>query len=375
MRKIYLGLFTMAFFTFSCQAQKDIISGPADKNATVETKNLLKNLKKLTSKGIMFGHQDDLLYGVGWQNEDGQSDVRKVCGDYPAVYGWELGHLELGDSYSLDSVPFDAIRQHIKEVYARGGVNTISWHFNNPLTGGTAWDNSSAEVVKSILPGGSKHDLFKTWMDRFTNFITSLKDEKGVVIPIIFRPLHEHTGSWFWWGQNQCSTTDFITLWHFMVDYLRDVKNIHNLLYCYSASDGFNTVAEYSERYPGNNYIDMVGFDCYQNNIRQKSSLRTTLNQKLSIVAGMAGENNKIAALTEVGFEAIPDTIWWTDFLWKSMENTGISYVLCWRNAWNRTNHYFVPYPGQVSEKDFVDFYNLPETLFQKDITGEALYH
>jgi len=375
MRKIYLGLFTMAFFTFSCQAQKDIISGPADKNATVETKNLLKNLKKLTSKGIMFGHQDDLLYGVGWQNEDGQSDVRKVCGDYPAVYGWELGHLELGDSYSLDSVPFDAIRQHIKEVYARGGVNTISWHFNNPLTGGTAWDNSSAEVVKSILPGGSKHDLFKTWMDRFTNFITSLKDEKGVVIPIIFRPLHEHTGSWFWWGQNQCSTTDFITLWHFMVDYLRDVKNIHNLLYCYSASDGFNTVAEYSERYPGNNYIDMVGFDCYQNNIRQKSSLRTTLNQKLSIVAGMAGENNKIAALTEVGFEAIPDTIWWTDFLWKSMGNTGISYVLCWRNAWNRTNHYFVPYPGQVSEKDFVDFYNLPETLFQKDITGEALYH
>ena len=375
MRKIYLGLFTMAFFTFSCQAQKDIISGPADKNATVETKNLLKNLKKLTSKGIMFGHQDDLLYGVGWQNEDGQSDVRKVCGDYPAVYGWELGHLELGDSYSLDSVPFDAIRQHIKEVYARGGVNTISWHFNNPLTGGTAWDNSSAEVVKSILPGGSKHDLFKTWMDRFTNFITSLKDEKGVVIPIIFRPLHEHTGSWFWWGQNQCSTTDFITLWHFMVDYLRDVKNIHNLLYCYSASDGFNTVAEYSERNPGNNYIDMVGFDCYQNNIRQKSSLRTTLNQKLSIVAGMAGENNKIAALTEVGFEAIPDTIWWTDFLWKSMENTGISYVLCWRNAWNRTNHYFVPYPGQVSEKDFVDFYNLPETLFQKDITGEALYH
>jgi mannan endo-1,4-beta-mannosidase len=374
MRTISLLFIALAISVISCRSQKDVINGPADKNATAETANLLKNLKKLASKGIMFGHQDDLVYGIGWQNEEGQSDVRKVCGDYPAVYGWELGHLELGDAISLDSVQFDAIRQHIKEVYARGGVNTISWHFNNPLTGGTAWDNSSTEVVKSILPGGSKHELFKTWLDKFADFITSLKDDNGVAIPIIFRPLHEHTGSWFWWGQNQCTTHDYIALWRFMSDYLRDVKNIHNLLYCYSASDGFNTIAEYSERYPGNNYIDMIGFDCYQSNIDQKSSLMTSLNQKLTIVAGMASENNKIAALTEVGFESVPDTTWWTDFLWKSIDKTGISYVLCWRNAWNRPKHYFVPYPGQVSEKDFVDFYNLPGTLFQKNITGEGLY-
>jgi hypothetical protein len=374
MRTICLVSIALAISVFSCRSQKDVISGPADKNATPETVTLLKNLKKLTSKGIMFGHQDDLVYGVGWLYDEGQSDVKKISGDYPAVYGWELGHLELGDAISLDSVSFDAIRKHIKEVYIRGGVNTISWHLRNPLTGGTAWDVSSVEVVKSILPGGSKHELFKTYMDKLADFIATLKDDNGVSIPVIFRPLHEHTGSWFWWGQNQCSTADYITLWRFIADYLKDVKNIHNLLYCYSSSDNFNTVADYTERYPGNDYIDMVGFDCYQSNIDQKNTLRTSLNQKLKIIAGMAAENHKIAALTEVGFESVPDPVWWTDFLWKSMENTGISYVLCWRNAWNRPNHYYAPYPGQVSEKDFVDFYNLPGTLFQKDVTGEGLY-
>ena len=80
---------------------------PADKKATKETIALYHNLKKLLNEGIMFGHQDDLAYGVGWKYEPGRSDIKDVTGDYPAVYGFELGRLEMDQPVNLDSVPFD----------------------------------------------------------------------------------------------------------------------------------------------------------------------------------------------------------------------------------------------------------------------------
>ena len=53
-------------------------------------------LKKIPSKGIMLGHHDDTVYGIGWEGEEGRSDVKSVCGDYPAVISFDLGELELG---------------------------------------------------------------------------------------------------------------------------------------------------------------------------------------------------------------------------------------------------------------------------------------
>ncbi len=133
---------------------------PSDKKATKETVNLYHNLKKLLNKGIMFGHQDDLAYGVGWKYVPGKSDVKEVTGDYPAVYGFELGRIELDHRVNIDSVPFDSMRNYIKTVYERGGVITLSWHLNNPLTGKTAWDPAEGTVA-SIFPGGEKMNYIK----------------------------------------------------------------------------------------------------------------------------------------------------------------------------------------------------------------------
>ncbi|MEJ0101955.1 MAG: glycosyl hydrolase [Bacteroidota bacterium] len=108
---------------------------PADNNATKETIQLYRNLKRVINIGILFGHQDDLAYGTGWKYEEGRSDIKDVTGDYPAVYGWELGGIELDHDVNLDSVPFNKMKQFIQDGYRRGGVITISWHLNNPLTG------------------------------------------------------------------------------------------------------------------------------------------------------------------------------------------------------------------------------------------------
>lgn len=115
---------------------------------TTETENLLANLKKVSSKGIMFGHHDDTNYGIGWDGEEGRSDVKSVCGDYPAVISFDLGHIELGDTVSLDNVPFSKIRQEILSQYKRGGMSSLSWHLRNPLTGGDSWDVSDTSRIE-----------------------------------------------------------------------------------------------------------------------------------------------------------------------------------------------------------------------------------
>ena len=114
---------------------------------------LINRLATIQKQGIMIGHQDDPMYGCTWKWEERRSDVKEVCGDYPAVMGFDLGDLELGNDKNLDGVPFDRMRHEIVAQHERGGIVTLSWHTNNPATGKNAW-NCEGEVVSKILPGG-----------------------------------------------------------------------------------------------------------------------------------------------------------------------------------------------------------------------------
>ena len=325
----------------------------------------------------MFGHQDDLAYGVGWKYVPGKSDVKEVTGDYPAVYGFELGRIELDHRVNIDSVPFDSMRNYIKTVHARGGVITLSWHLNNPLTGKTAWDAAEGTVA-SILPGGSKHELYKSWLDKVAAFIVSLKDKNSVPIPVILRLFHELNGNWFWWGGDHCTPEQFKQLWQFTVSYLRDTKNIHQLLYAYN-TDRFNSKEEYLLKYPGDQFTDVLGFDIYQRKGGEEGNgeFLKSADRMLTMLEEIAAEKNKIPALTEFGFGQVPDSTWWTNVLLKAFDHHKISYAFAWRNAGFKPSgqaEFYVPYKGQESEKDFVKFYNQPNILFQKEVTKEHLY-
>ena len=143
----------------------------SDSRATPETQHLYRHLQLLVKKGFMVGHQDDLAYGVNWKYEPGRSDIKEVAGDYPAVYGWDISGLERpGNTNNIDGVPFDKMRGFIQEGYARGGVITLSWHADNPLTGRNAWDTTPGTLA-SILPGGSRHALYKSWLDNAAAYI------------------------------------------------------------------------------------------------------------------------------------------------------------------------------------------------------------
>jgi hypothetical protein len=350
---------------------------PVDKSASKQTKSLYFNLKKLLHKGIMFGHQDDLAYGVEWKYVTGKSDVKEITGDYPAVYGFELGRIELDQPVNIDSVPFDSMRHYIRTVYDRGGVVTLSWHLNNPLTEKTAWD-AAPGTVASILPGGEKNDLYKSWLDKVANFIVSLKGKNGEQIPVVLRLFHELNGNWFWWGKDHCTPEEFKQLWHFTVSYLRDIKNIHQCLYAYN-TDRFNSKEEYLLKYPGNEWVDVVGFDIYQRKggAEGNAAFVKDLNDMLNRIEEIAAANKKIPALTEFGYAQVPDSTWWTNVFYKVLDHHKISYALAWRNAgFNQAGkaEFYVPYKGQISEKDFIKFSKQRNILFQKDLSYKSVY-
>ena len=384
-RNIFTVIFLILFCTTAIGQLASVQSkgafdknnSPADKQATKETIALYRNLKRMAAAGkTLFGHQDDLAYGVGWKYEPGRSDVKEASGDYPAIYGWELGNLEHDLAYNLDSVPFDKMKGFIKEAYNRGSVITISWHMDNPVNGESAWDTTHGGVA-AILPGGAKHEMYKTWLDKFAVFMSDLKGENGEAIPILFRPFHEFTGNWFWWCRNTCTPDEFKALWQFTINYLQNEKGLHNLLYVYNTAD-FADSEQYLQRYPGDDMVDVVSFDAYQSgNAATDSSFVQKVNRQLSIINTVAAENNKIPALAETGYEAIPYADWWTKRLLPALAGQPVSYMVLWRNYGRQPNgnmHYYVPFKGQLSEKDFKLFYKKKNILFGKRVAKEKVY-
>lgn len=367
--KIFISIL-IVFLLISCKSKQKEDNNSREStsgNKTEETQNLLKNLRSISRKGFMFGHQDDPLYGVTWEGDSSRSDVQSVTGDYPAVMGFDIGKIEHKSEKNIDNVSFEIIREEIIRQYGRSGMITVSWHVDNPLTGGDSWDVSRDDVVRAILPGGEKHHLFLEWLNRAAAFFNSLTAADGTKIPVLFRPWHEHTGSWFWWGRDLCSVEEYTALWELTRSHF-DRAGVDNLLYAYSPDlQGPGEI--YMERYPGDAYVDLLGLDGYhRNNEEGIAAYVSSLNAILSFMTEEGAKRSKPIALTETGLEAIPIDNWWTGVLLPLLERYPVSYVLVWRNARERPGHYYAPYPGQLSAGDFVTFYEHPRTLFSKDI-------
>lgn len=323
----------------------------------------------------LYGHQDDLSYGHNWTVESPESDdatrsdVLAVCGRYPAIVGYDLGGIELGEEANLDGVNFDFMRRSAVAHSERGGIVTFSWHLRNPLTGGDAWDVSSKEVVAAILEGGECHAMFMDWLSSVADFLLSLKDSDGNVVPVIFRPWHEHTGSWFWWGRDLCTEEEYNALWVMTWNYLAVERGIDAL---WAISPSSSRIEEWTARYPGDEYVDIIGVDNYFGRGADESKedayarFIESVHGCFDILAPAAAERGKLLALTETGCEGIPYDDWWTEALMPAIEGYPVSYVLTWRNAPASFNpkHFYAPFPGQESADDFVTFFESDKTVF-----------
>lgn len=335
-----------------------------DTKVSRPTKKLHQKLYFMADSGFAIGHQDATSYGIGWKQEGKpqpmRSDVYDMIEDYPAVYGFDIGGIEHNHQYNLDSVPFDIMRTLMIEAYKKGGIITVSWHADNPVTDDDSWDRTPA--IADILAGGAVSEKYDLWLDRVAKFLKSIK-YGGKQVPIIFRPYHEMNGAWFWWGDPHTSSTDFVELWQYTVSKLRDEHKLHNLLYTYSPNK-LNADDYYMKYYPGDDYVDILGIDIYDFN--DSTGYVTSIVNDLALVKRVANNRNKLFAFTETGFEKIPNTSWFTNRLYPAIKDSGIAWILFWRNY--RESHHYMPYKGHMAEGDFRKFEALPQTLFLKDI-------
>ncbi len=345
--------------------------GSKESGSQTPADELLSDLTSLIEEGkILFGHQDDLMYGHSWKlaedaSEYVQSDVKDVTGAYPAVLGLDLGCIELGSTHNLDNNSFVQMREAAVAHHERGGIVTFSWHPRNPLTGGDTWDVSSSEVVASILPGGPKNELFMDWLAKAADYMESIKTADGQQVPIIWRPWHEHTGSWFWWGRNLCTAEQYKTLWQMTYDYMAIERGMNWLVWSYSPNGSPELTAEiFAERYPSDEIIDMVGIDYYQ--FASNESFISDLKHSLDIAGAFAAEHKKLLAVTEMGYEGVKDAKWWTSVLYEAIKDYPVSYALVWRNACDadKQHHFYAPFPGHESAEDFKVFAELENIKF-----------
>jgi len=314
-KKIGMMVFSVGFIGMmtSNKVQADSLQ-MVDQQATTETRELFGYLKKIqASDSVLFGHQHALdegvtLTGEGTRVGSTESEVKNAVGDYPAVFGWDTGSLDGNERPGVSGDVSQSIANtatSMKVAHRLGGIIVLSMHPRNFVTGGYYGD-LSGDVVQNILPGGSKNTEFNQWLDQIASLAEQLKDEQGKSIPFIFRPFHEQTGSWFWWGESTTTPAQYQAIYRYTVNYLKNQKQVHNILYAYSPNKTNPGDQErYMRTYPGDEYVDIFGIDSYdQKDNAGSEEFLNALKTDLSMIVSIAEEKGKIAALTEFGYSA-----------------------------------------------------------------------
>lgn len=353
----------------SCVKGQEGVVNLIDKDATSLTKALYRNLKNIQGEGkVLFGHQDAILYGRSWVGDNDRSDVKDVTGSHPAVIGLDFEKVTSPDQQQFEKAK-ESLVMAVSDTYKRGGISTFAWHASNPANDGSFyWEKDPVKVIPDILPDGKLHNKYKDYLKAIAAVSSDFKTDEGDLIPVIFRPFHEFDGDWFWWGKGHCTKDEFISLWRFTIEYLRDSLNVHNFIYALSPDCKFFTENEFLDYYPGDNYVDMFGMDNYWDFRPDGANNPELAKMKLKIVSDIAARKNKLAAFTETGLEGIPQTNWFTQVLLPVIREVRVCYVLVWRNASDMKHHYYVPTVGHIAADDFKEFTKSDVILMENDL-------
>jgi len=356
-----------ALFMSACGStgKRDVIA-----EAQTPAEAMIARLQKLQQDSLTaFGHHDDTAYGRFWEYMPDSSDVKRVSGDYPAVMNWDLGWIETGADRQLDGVPFGFIRQEIVKQDERGGMNSLSWHLRNPLTGGDSWDNTNDSTLAVVMRDKALTDTLRKWIGLAADFIGNLRDKSGKRIPVMWRPWHEHTGEWFWWGISHGTPQDYKNLWKLTREVF-DGKGIDNVVWVYSPDkSNVNSYEDYMERYPGDGYVDVMGADVYYFDEPDAGSIfNHRIDKTLGAAVRAAREKGKVAALSETGFEGLPSADWYMTRLMPVLRKYPVTFVTVWRNSNTKPNHWYTPYPGHPGVADFKQFHDNEKIIFCKEM-------
>lgn len=346
------------------------------------TEELYAALKRMTDSGYtMFGMAN--AYTIGYNHNKKQitdnlasSDVREVTGDNPAFVESDLMWYNDKDFMAADILA-------MKQAHARGAVLGYCWHLVGMRSahfavneGGEADRELAALIVAN--PDRSQNaelDWFLTLLDTL-----AIPVFRELDFPLVFRPFHEMTGEWFWWGSGAGQET-YKKLFRLTVDYLREA-GISNLLYCWSPDKD----ADFGY-YPGDDYVDILGYDAYEPGLMPYCTSEL-LTREIARLIDYADSHDKVVAWTEVGVRTLPGAEkysyptlvpdFWTKYVWNAVKNdprtSRLAWVMSWYNAdWKNdgSGAPFVPYAGMDKEGseaavlDFQKLYHTNNALFE----------
>lgn len=374
----------------------------ADKDADASASALYAYLIALRENNqVLFGHENDYNKAVSATANEG--DVKEVTGSLSGMYGIDtlsLTGAELGITDAERAVAVAAANSIA--AANQGSIITLSAHMPNFTNAKiiqradgsydfTTCDFSESKdlsnnCAEQILPGGDYNAQFNAYLDIIADYAKRLQAEN---IPILFRPFHENNGSWFWWGSGT-SVESYKSMFRYAEEYLQ-ASGVHNMLYVYSPNGPFSGEAKYMERYPGDEYIDIIAFDYYDDyNVYptiSDGSFFAGLDSTCALVSSIASARGKVAAISETGVRVMKADgsdnegllisnnpvaqsktgVNWYQKVADIAEANDMPYYLIWAN-FGDTNFY-VPYKyddtlGHEMINEFIDFYNHEKTIF-----------
>ncbi|MBC8053010.1 MAG: hypothetical protein H7Y13_08090 [Sphingobacteriaceae bacterium] len=276
-------------------------------NPTFEANALYQFLRNNYGKKI--------LSGVMTLNSFDETNWLKTnTGKEPAIIGLDFMHSGQGYTWYNDKQPIiDA-----KAYWERNGIPVMLWHWRDPsnvtdefYTKSSGKPNGTAfDITKINSPESAEYVAMLRDIDFVSGLLKELQDQK---VPVIWRPLHEAAGGWFWWGAKGAAPCK--KLYQVMYDRMVNHHGLKNLIWVWTRepNDG--------AWYPGDEYVDIVGRDMYKNGdhnsqISEFNALNTLYGTK------------KMVALSETG--SFPDV----DNLIK--DAAGWSWFMPWYGGYTR---------------------------------------
>ncbi len=222
--------------------------------------------------------------------------IKEITGKEFAVLGLDMMN------YSLTNKKYGAVGESMPYAsdwyHNMGGIVSFCWHWNSPkshIADGANWwnsfysENSDIDLDKAM--NGEDDKLLEKLDDDIRNISEELTKLRDDGVPILWRPLHEASGGWFWWGD--CEPESYIKLWRRMYDIMTNEYNLTNLIWIWNAQHG--------EWYPGDDVVDIISTDIYTDAHSYSS------HSPIFIELTEATSQKKLIALSENGVVMDPE--------------------------------------------------------------------
>ncbi len=275
-------------------------------DATVKTKALYNLLKGQFTHCIFSGQTDSY-----WNS------LVALSGKSPAVRGFEMQNYSPHNPWGWVGccnafAPFDDgnVQNAIDWYNATGGIVTFHWHWLSPSGGALSTStfytaNTGFDVSRAVVTTNQEYSDVLRDIDAIA---IQLKRLQTAGVPVLWRPLHEAGGAWFWWGAKGPAAC--LALYDIMYDRLTNFHGLNNLIWVWSTPE--------PTWYPGNSKVDIIGFDSYPGAFNYTTQ-KSVFDQLYTIVGGQ-----KLIALSENG--PIPD------IAFSFSQDAPWSYFMSWNN-------------------------------------------